>query len=158
MNLIHRHIFANVALVCAAAVGMFALILMLGNAVKDLLGYMLAGQLALGTFFELTALLIPFVVSYALPMGMLTGILLVFGRMSSDNEITALRASGLSVAWLSAPILFIAILGVGLSILINFELCHWPALPIIGNWPERCSRIHSALLCRRHSSVISLGW
>jgi lipopolysaccharide export system permease protein len=54
-------------------------------------------------------------------MGMLSGILLVLGRMSSDREVTALRASGLSVAWLSAPILFFALLGVGLSVLINFE-------------------------------------
>jgi lipopolysaccharide export system permease protein len=121
MNLIHRHIFANVVLTCGAAVGMFAFVLMIGNALKDLLGLVLAGQLAVDTSIRLVALLVPFVVSYALPMGMLTGILLVLGRMSSDREITALRASGLSVAWLSAPILFVSLLGVGLSILINFQ-------------------------------------
>ncbi len=32
-----------------------------------------------------------------------------------------MRASGLSVAWLSAPILFLALLGVGANVLINFE-------------------------------------
>jgi lipopolysaccharide export system permease protein len=52
---------------------------------------------------------------------MLTGILLVLGRMSSDREITAMRASGLSVAWLSAPILFLAMLGVAAALLINFH-------------------------------------
>jgi lipopolysaccharide export system permease protein len=45
----------------------------------------------------------------------------VVGRMSSDREITAMRASGLSVAWLSAPILFLALLGVVASLLINFH-------------------------------------
>lgn len=121
MNLIHRHIFANVVLTCGAAVGLFAFVLMIGNALKDLLGLMLSGQLALDTSVRLIGLLLPFVVSYALPMGMLTGILLVLGRMSSDREITALRASGVSVAWLSAPILFSAILGVVLCLLINFQ-------------------------------------
>ena len=121
MNLIHRHIFANVVLTCGAAVGLFAFVLMIGNALKDLLGLMLSGQLAFDTFVRLIGLLVPFVVSYALPMGMLTGILLVLGRMSSDREITALRASGLSVAWLSAPILFFALLGVALAALINFQ-------------------------------------
>ncbi len=121
MNLIHRHIFANVVLTCAAAVGLFAFVLMIGNALKDILPLILAGQLALDTSLRLIGLLVPFVVSYALPMGMLTGILLVLGRMSSDHEITALRASGLSVAWLSAPILFSAILGVGLCAVINFQ-------------------------------------
>lgn len=121
MNLIHRHIFANVFLTCGAAVGMFGFVLMIGNAMKDLLGPMLAGQLAIDTFLRLMGLLVPFVFYYALPMGMLTGTLLVLGRMSSDREITALRSSGLSVAWLSAPIIFLALLGVVAGLLINFQ-------------------------------------
>jgi lipopolysaccharide export system permease protein len=52
---------------------------------------------------------------------MLTGILLVLGRMSSDREITALRAAGLSVAWLSAPILCLALAGAVLTVFINFQ-------------------------------------
>ncbi len=84
MNLIHRHIFKSVFLTCGAAVGMFAFVLMIGNALKDLLGHVLAGQLAADTLVRLIGLMIPVVVSYALPMGMLTGILLVLGRMSSD--------------------------------------------------------------------------
>ncbi len=121
MNLIHRHIFANVVLTCGAAVGLFAFVLMLANAMKDLLGYMLQGQIEVDTFVRLIGLLVPFVVSYALPMGMLTGILLVLGRMSSDREITALRSSGMSVAWLSAPILCFALMGVTLAGLVNFQ-------------------------------------
>lgn len=121
MNLIHRHIFANVVVTCGAAVGLFAFVLMLANALKDLLGYMLQGQIEVDTFFRLIGLLVPFVVSYALPMGMLSGILLVLGRMSSDREITALRASGMSVAWLSAPILCFALMGVTLAALVNFQ-------------------------------------
>jgi len=121
MNLIHRHIFLNVVLTCGASVGLFGFVLMLGNALKDVLPLVLAGQLAPDTFFRLIVLLVPFVISYALPMGMLTGILLVLGRMSSDREITALRASGMSVAWLSAPILFFALIGVALATVINFQ-------------------------------------
>ena len=121
MNLLHRHIFFSVMLTCGGAVGLFAFVLMIGNALKDLLPLIVAGQLAPDTALRLTGLLLPFVVSYALPMGMLTGCLLVLGRMSSDREITALRASGLSVAWLSAPILFCALLGVALCVLINFQ-------------------------------------
>jgi lipopolysaccharide export system permease protein len=121
MNLVHRHIFLNVFLTCGASVAMFGFVLMLGNAMKELLGPMLAGQLEIDTFVRLVSLLIPFVFYYALPMGMLTGILLVLGRMSSDREITALRASGMSVAWLSAPIIFLALIGVVVGLLINFQ-------------------------------------
>jgi lipopolysaccharide export system permease protein len=121
MNLLHRHIFANVFLTCGASVALFGFVLMLGNAMKDLLGPVLAGQLAPDTFVRLVALLVPFVIYYALPMGMLTGILLVLGRMSSDREITAMRSAGLSVAWLSAPIIFLALMGVVAALLINFH-------------------------------------
>jgi lipopolysaccharide export system permease protein len=121
MNLIHRHIFANVFVTCAAAVMLFGFVLMVGNALKDLLGPLLAGQLEVGTFLHLVLLLFPFVFYYALPMGMLTGVLLVLGRMSSDREITALRSAGVSVAWLSAPIIFLALAGVAASLLINFQ-------------------------------------
>jgi lipopolysaccharide export system permease protein len=121
MKLLHRHLFANVALTCLASVGLFAFVLLLGNALRDLLGFVLAGQLAPVTFLRLLALLVPFVVSYALPMGVLTGVLLVLGRMSSDREITAIRAAGVSVAGIAAPILFLALLGVAASLAINFE-------------------------------------
>lgn len=121
MKLLHRHIFANVALTCLASVAMFAFVLMIGNVLKDLLGPALAGQLELFTLVHLTALLIPVVVTYALPMGILTGVLLVLGRMSSDREITAIRAAGVSVAGISAPIFFFALLGTALSLAVNFQ-------------------------------------
>ncbi|MCX6939396.1 MAG: hypothetical protein NTX09_01440, partial [Verrucomicrobia bacterium] len=74
MNLLDRHIFKSVLFTCAAAIGLFAFVMILGNAVKDLLGYVLTDQLSLGTFARLVGLLVPFVVSFALPMGMLTGV------------------------------------------------------------------------------------
>jgi lipopolysaccharide export system permease protein len=121
MNLIHRHIFTNVVLTCGAAVGLFAFVLMIGNALKDIIPLILSGQLSLTVSAKLILLLIPYVVVYALPMGILTGVLLVLGRMSSDREIIALRASGVSVAWLSAPILFFALCGVAVAAFVNLQ-------------------------------------
>ena len=121
MNLIHRHVFFNVLGTCAAAVALFGFVLMAGNIFKELLGPAISGQLPFDTLLRLLGLMVPVVVSYALPMGMLSGILLVLGRMSSDREITALRASGMSVAWISTPILFLALLGVATSLAINFQ-------------------------------------
>jgi hypothetical protein len=111
VNLLDRYIFKSVLGSCLAAVGLFAFVLMLGNALRDLLGYLLAGQITPATFAWLIVLLIPFVISYALPMGMLTGVLLTLGRLSADSEITAMRAAGLSLARIARPVILLGALG-----------------------------------------------
>jgi len=120
MKLLHRYIFVSVALTSLAAVGVLEFVLLVGNVIKDLLGWALAGQLPLDTFVHLMGLTVVVVISYALPPGILTGVLLVLGRMSSDREITAIRGSGVSVAGISAPIFFFALLSTGLSLAVNF--------------------------------------
>ena len=121
MNLLDRYIFKSVLGSCLAAVGLFGFVLMLGNAIRDLLGFVLAGQLPLTTFGELLLLLVPFVVSYALPMGMLTGVLLTLGRLSADSEITAMRAAGISVGRIARPVLILGVLGMVTGLYVNFE-------------------------------------
>ena len=51
---------------------------------------------------------LPFIVVLTLPMGLLVGGLIAFGRMSSDFEIVALRASGVSLLHLMPPVLILA--------------------------------------------------
>src|ERR1017187_8815109 len=48
--------------------------------------------------FKLLFLLLPSSLSLTLPMSTLLAVLLTFGRLSENNEITAVRASGLA-AW-----------------------------------------------------------
>src|SRR5512142_782773 len=125
MGLLQRHIFKSVLFACTVAVGLFAFVLMVGNAVKDLLGYVVAGQLRLEMFAELVLLLLPFVVSYALPIGVLTGVLLVLGRMSAEHEVTAVRAAGLSLSWVARPVFLLAFLGVLVALVFNFQFMPW---------------------------------
>ena len=101
MNLLQRHIFKSVLFTCMVAAGVFAFVLIVGNALKDLLGYLLAGQLSLEAFLKLSVLLVPYVGVHALPIGMLTGVLLVLGRMSAQQEITAMRAAGLGLGFVA---------------------------------------------------------
>lgn len=122
MNLLQRHIFASVFFTCAAATGIFTFVLIVGNALKDLLGYLLAGQLSLEAFSKLVLLLVPYVAVHALPIGMLTGVLLVLGRMSAQQEITAMRAAGLGLGYVARPILLIALAGVAATLYLNFYL------------------------------------
>ncbi len=100
----------------------FTFVLVLGNVLKEVLGLMVSGQASVGVVLEAVALLVPLVVIYALPMGMLTAVLLVFGRFSADLELTAARAGGVSLISLCMPILVLSLMLCGLSAWANMEL------------------------------------
>jgi lipopolysaccharide export system permease protein len=120
LRLLDRYIFKQVFVTCSACVGFFVFLIAAVNALKDMLGYVLAGQLAPESALKLLLLLVPYVVMYALPMGMLLGVLLVLGRMSADSEIVAMRTSGISLKRMSAPIFVLALLGVVAGAAVNF--------------------------------------
>jgi lipopolysaccharide export system permease protein len=125
LNLLDRHIFTSVLLTCAAAVGLFAFVVALPNVVRDLLTPLLAGQFGGMTFLRLVGLLVPFAISYALPMGILTGVLLTLGRLSADSEITAMRASGISVIRLARPVFVLGALCALVALHVNLESAPW---------------------------------
>ncbi len=102
-----------------SAVGLFVFVLLAGNALKEIIGLLAAGQLTGGMFANLLLLLIPYVVSYALPLGILTGILMVLGRLSARREIIAFKSAGISLWRLSASLFAVALIGVFLSLVIN---------------------------------------
>jgi lipopolysaccharide export system permease protein len=86
---------------------------------KDMIGLLVKGQLSFPLFFELIYMLVPTVLSYALPFGILVGILLVLGRLSSQNEIVAMRSAGVGLHRIASPIFFLAILGVAACLVVN---------------------------------------
>ena len=121
VTLLDRYIFKSVLFTCAAAVGLFAFIVLVPNIARDLLTYVLAGQLSAAAFGKLMLLLVPLAITYALPMGLLTGVLLTLGRLSADHEITAMRAAGLSVPRLTVPVVLLAVIGAALGLYFNFD-------------------------------------
>ncbi|MGC4074498.1 MAG: LptF/LptG family permease [Nibricoccus sp.] len=122
MGLLDRHIFKNVFMTCLGAVGFFTFIMTAGNALKDLIGHFLAGRMSLGTTLRLLFWLLPYAVTYALPMGILCGVLLVLGRMSAENEVTAMRAAGLSLLRIARPIYVFGAVAMICALIVNLEI------------------------------------
>jgi len=120
MGKLDKYIFWQIASAAFMTVALFVFVLVLGNVFKEVLGDLLAGRMSFGFFLKVVALIIPGVIPYSLPMGMLTGILLVFGRMSAQSEITAMKACGHSVYAMTAPVFLLSIMACVLSFFINF--------------------------------------
>jgi len=120
MGILHRYIFVSIAGASAAAVGLFTFVLIAGQALRDLLGYVAAGQLQPESALKLIWLLLPYVAFNALPIGLLTAVLLVLGRLSSQQEITAMRAAGLGLGYICRPVWLIAGGAVLFSLYLNF--------------------------------------
>ena len=78
---------------------------MLVNQVAKQFGNFVGKGLPWGIIFEVFALSIPFIVAMTLPMAVLVAVLYTFSHLSADNEVTAMKASGVSVGRILAPVL-----------------------------------------------------
>ena len=65
--------------------------------------------LSIGVVFKFLIYNSAWIISLAIPMAVLISVLMTFGRLSSDNEITAFKASGISFNKLIFPALIFGV-------------------------------------------------
>ncbi|MEM6499902.1 MAG: LptF/LptG family permease [Pseudomonadota bacterium] len=121
LNLLHRHILKEILVSTSLAMALFVFVLLMGNAIRDILELVAAGKLGFMLFLQLIGLLIPYVGAYALPLGMLTGTLMALGRLSSQQEITAMKSAGVSLYRVATPVFLISFLGMVVGVLVNLH-------------------------------------
>ncbi|MFA4990118.1 MAG: LptF/LptG family permease [Candidatus Omnitrophota bacterium] len=59
---------------------------------------------------KIFVLMAPYILTYALPISILVAVLMSLGRLSSDNEIIAIRASGINLFQLILPLLTLGLI------------------------------------------------
>jgi lipopolysaccharide export LptBFGC system permease protein LptF len=122
MRTLHTYILRETVATIVVAVGVCTGLLLLGNLLKEIVSLLMSGQATLGLVVRGIGLLLPYVFAFSLPMGALTAALLVFGRLSADQELTAARANGISLMALAMPVVALSLALCGVCAWINLDL------------------------------------
>ncbi|WP_040915749.1 LptF/LptG family permease [Lentisphaera araneosa] len=107
MNILNRHILKNLLYIFVASLLVLTFILVLGLMIKIL--SRLDTTVSQIFIFKMFLMLLPKILAYAIPIASLVSVTLVFSRMSAENEITAMRASGISLWQIVNPAILLAL-------------------------------------------------
>lgn len=96
------------------SLGVFTFVLLMAK-IMELTDLVVAKGVGLDVVLQLLLYTLPYFFVFTIPMATLLGVLLAFLRLSSDNEITALKAAGVALSQLLPPVALLAVLAWGLS-------------------------------------------
>lgn len=119
MRLIDRYLSRELLTSALFAVATLSLVLVLGQIFKKLFEFVVNHNVPATFIITFIAYFLPLSLIYSIPWGVLTAVLLVFGRLSAGNELTAFRTAGLSIWRISRPIFAMAVLFCGVCLWIN---------------------------------------
>ncbi|MGH7628473.1 MAG: LptF/LptG family permease, partial [Gemmatimonadales bacterium] len=104
MSLLARYLLRQlVAPFCFALAALTSLMLL--NQVAKRFGALIGKGLPWTVIAEVFGLSLPFILAMTLPMAVLVAVLYTFSHLAADSEVTALRASGVSVPRMLLPVL-----------------------------------------------------
>ena len=105
VRILYRYLTGQMMAATAGAVAVLSLIIVLGNAFKQIFELLVNDELPISLIFKMVGLLIPQALTFTMPWGILVAALIVFGRMSQDLELQAIRAAGIGLVPLVAPVI-----------------------------------------------------
>jgi LPS export ABC transporter permease LptF len=122
MKLIDRYVSRQLIVNLLFAIVVLSLVLVIGNIFRKLLPLLVNHDLPVEYLVGFVAYVLPFSLIFTIPWGLLTAVLLVFGRLSADNELIALRSNGVSIGRICIPLVVISILCTAASVWLNVQV------------------------------------
>src|SRR5205809_270659 len=122
MKLIDRFVSRELIVNVLFAIAVLSLVLVVGNIFRRLLPLLVNHDVPMEYLITFIAYVLPFSLIFTIPWGLLTAILLVFGRLSADNELIALRANGVSVPRVCVSLWGVALLCTVICLWLNVQV------------------------------------
>ncbi len=122
MRIIDRFISRELLVNLAFAVAMLSLVLVVGNIFRKLLPLLVNQDVPVEYLLTFIAYVLPFSLIFTIPWGLLTAILLVFGRLSADNELTALRSNGVSISRICVSLAALGVTCTAICLWLNVQV------------------------------------
>jgi lipopolysaccharide export system permease protein len=124
LKIIDRYVAREVAAPFALGVLLLTFVLVSGRLLK-LTEMVVNRGVTLSDVLKLIGFLMPAFLELTFPMAVLLGVLMGFGRMSGDRELTAARACGMSLYRLAVPVMVVAAMIYALSSWLAFSVRPW---------------------------------
>ena len=122
MKIIDRAVSRELTVNVLFAIAVLSLVLVVGNIFRKLLPLLVNHDVPVEYLISFIAYVLPFSLIFTIPWGLLTAILLVFGRLSADNELIALRSNGVSITRICVPLAFVAIVCTVICLWLNVHV------------------------------------
>jgi lipopolysaccharide export system permease protein len=120
-KIISRYIFKEIAAPFIIILFVLTFVLLMGK-ILQIMDLMVNKGISIFVIARLIIYLLPSFMLFTIPIALLIAILIALGRLSSDNEITALKASGISLMQLYHPVAVASLITFIFTIVIGYFL------------------------------------
>ena len=108
----------------------FLLFIFLMTKILDITNYIVNYKIGLTVVLSMLLFSMPQFLQFVIPMSVMLAVLLTFMRMSGDNEVIALKASGFSIYQLLPPVVLFCVAGTLLTMLLTVYGIPWGNLSL----------------------------
>lgn len=121
---IQRYVLGQILAPFGVATGLLTVLFLMAEMVK-ITNWIVNYGIGALTVLGMLALMMPSFLVFIIPMALLLGVVLTFLRMSSDNEITAVKAAGASVYRFLAPVMLFSALACAATLWLTLYGVPW---------------------------------
>lgn len=120
-KIINRYIFKEITSLFFIILFTLTFVLLMGN-ILQIMDLMVNKGISFLAIVKLIIFLLPSLFMFTIPIAFLVSILIAMGRFSADNEITALKTSGVSLMQIYYPVAFASLIAFAFTIIIGYYL------------------------------------